>query len=173
MNTFNAKYIRKIINEEGRTEITLELNSYQDNQVITQLEKGCLYRLKWAEIKSKRSIQQNNLMWELIHEISVSRNSELATNSDDWDVYLEALEKAQAKCEILAIRPEAIPMLKEHFRAVKELNRFTTEKGVEMAQCKIFYGSSKMDIREMAKLLDTVIMMAQAEGIELRSYEYE
>ena len=173
MNTFNAKYIRKITNEEGRTEITLELNSYLDNQVITQLEKGCLYHLKWAEIKSKRSIQQNNLMWELIHEISVSRNTELATSDDDWDIYLEALEKAQAKCEILAIRPEAIPMLKEHFRAVKELNRFTTEKGVEMAQCKIFYGSSKMDIREMAKLLDTVIMMAQAEGIELRSYEYE
>lgn len=173
MNTFNARYLRKITNEDGKTEITLELNSYLDNQVITQLEKGCLYRLKWAEIKSKRSIQQNNLMWELIHEISVARNTELATSNDDWGIYLEALERAQAKCEILAVRPEAIPMIQEHFRAVKELNRFTTEKGVEMAQCKIFYGSSKMDIREMAKLLDTVVMMAQAEGIELRSYEYE
>lgn len=173
MNTFNAKYIRKITTEEGRTEITLELNSYMDNQVVSQLEKGSLYRLKWAEIKSKRSIQQNNLLWSLIHEISVGRNSEMATSDDDWDIYIEALEKAQAKCEIIAIRPEAIPMLKESFRAVRELNRFVTEKGVEMAQCKVFYGSSKMDISEMGKLLDTVIMMAQEQGIELRSWEYD
>lgn len=173
MNTFNAKYIRKITTEEGRTEITLELNSYMDNQVVSQLEKGSLYRLKWAEVKSKRSIQQNNLLWSLIHEISVDRNSEMATSDDDWDIYIEALEKAQAKCEIIAIRPEAIPMLKESFRAVRELNRFVTEKGVEMAQCKVFYGSSKMDISEMGKLLDTVIMMAQEQGIELRSWEYD
>lgn len=173
MNTFNAKYIRKITTEEGRTEITLELNSYMDNQVVSQLEKGSLYRLKWAEVKSKRSIQQNNLLWSLIHEISVGRNSEMATSDDDWDIYIEALEKAQAKCEIIAIRPEAIPMLKESFRAVRELNRFVTEKGVEMAQCKVFYGSSKMDISEMGKLLDTVIMMAQEQGIELRSWEYD
>lgn len=173
MNTFNAKYIRKITTEEGRTEITLELNSYMDNQVVSQLEKGSLYRIKWAEVKSKRSIQQNNLLWSLIHEISVGRNSEMATSDDDWDIYIEALEKAQAKCEIIAIRPEAIPMLKESFRAVRELNRFVTEKGVEMAQCKVFYGSSKMDISEMGKLLDTVIMMAQEQGIELRSWEYD
>lgn len=169
MNTFNAKYIRKSTNEDGKTEITLELNSYLDSQVISSMEKGSLYRLKWAEIKSKRSIQQNNLLWSLIHDISIERNSERATSDDDWDIYIEALERAQAKFEIIAIRPEAIPMLKESFRAVRELNRFTTEKGVEMAQCKVFYGSSKMDVKEMAKLLDTVIMMAQEQGVVLRS----
>ena len=173
MNKFNAKYIRKITTEEGRTEITLELNSYMDNQVVSQLEKGSLYRLKWAEVKSKRTIQQNSYLWALIHDISVERNSERATSDDDWDIYLEALERAQAKFEIVAIRPEGIPMLKEAYRCVRELNRFTTEKGVEMAQCKVFYGSSKMDISEMAKLLDTVIMMAQEQGIELKSYDYD
>lgn len=173
MNTFNAKYIRKITTEEGRTEITLELNSYMDNQVVSQLEKGSLYRLKWTEVKSKRTIQQNSYLWALIHDISVERNSERATSDDDWDIYLEALERAQAKFEIVAIRPEGIPMLKEAYRCVRELNRFTTEKGVEMAQCKVFYGSSKMDISEMAKLLDTVIMMAQEQGIELKSYDYD
>lgn len=173
MTTFYGTYLRKYTNEAGRVEIVLELNSYLDKQLVGALEKNVLYRFKSIEIKSKRSLQQNNLMWELIHEISVSRNSELATDEDDWNIYLEALERAQAKCEIIAVRPVAIPMLKDSFRAVKELNRFTTEKGVEMAQCKVFYGSSKMDVTEMSKLIDIVIMMAQEEGIDIRATEYE
>lgn len=121
MNTFNAKYLRRQTNEDGRTEITLELNSYLDNQVIAQLEKGLLYRFKWLEVKSKRSLQQNSLLWEVIHEISLARNTDRATSDDDWAIYLEALERAQAKFEYIVIKPEAIPMLKESFRAVKEM----------------------------------------------------
>lgn len=173
MTTFYGQYLRKYINEQGRAEIVLELDSHLDGQLVGGLEKGVLYRFKTIEIKSKRSLQQNNLMWELIHEISVSRNSELATNDDDWNVYIEALEKAQAKFTFIAIKPEALKLLKDNFRAVKELNKFTTEKGVEMVQCKVFYGSSKMDVQEMAKLIDTVIMMAQEEGIDIRANEYE
>ena len=63
--------------------------------------------------------------------------------------------------------------MKEHFRAVKELNRFFTEKGVEMAQCKVFYGSSKMDVKEMALLLDTVLDMAAEREIPILEYRYE
>ncbi len=173
MNEFYARYIRKIINEEGHTEITLELNSSMDNQVITLLEKGLLYRFKWLEVKSKRSLRQNSLLWEIIHEISIARNSERASSEDDWNIYLEALERAQAKFTFIAVKPEALPFLKEQFRAVRELNTFTTEKGVEMVQVKVFYGSSKMDVNEMAKLIDTVLDMASEDGIELRSWEYE
>lgn len=161
---FNGKYARKQVNEDGNVEVVFE--------VLTpvELSKGTYYRIKLDEIKSKRTIEQNNYMWSLIHDISEARNSSRATNQDDWEIYLEALEMAQAKFEYIAIKPEAIPMLMQSFRAVKELNRFTTEKGVEMAQCKVFYGSSKMDAKEMAKLLDTVIEMAQQEGVELKYY---
>lgn len=172
MNTFFAKYIRKITTEEGRTEVTLELNSYQDNQVIAQLEKGLLYRFKWLEVKSKRSLQQNSLLWEVIHEISLARNTDRATSDDDWAIYLEALERAQAKFEYIVIKPEAIPMLKESFRAVKEMGRIISTKGIEMAQVKVFYGSSKMDVKEMAKLIDTVLDMASEEGVVLDAVNY-
>lgn len=169
---FKAKYLRKNTNEEGKVEVTFELNSFLDAQVIGQMEKNSLYRFKFDEIKSKRSINQNNMMWNLIHEISVARNSDLATSEDDWAVYLEALERAQAKFEYIAIKPEALPMLKQAFRAVKELNRFTTEKGVEMAQCKVYYGSSKMDVKEMGKLIDVVLAMASEEGVPLDQFDY-
>ena len=139
--------------------------------MLTDLVKGTLYRFKPLEVKSKRTIKQNSLLWEIIHEISIKRNGEQATSDDDWDVYLEALERANAKFEHIAIKPDALPMLKEHFRAVKELNRFITSKNVEMVQCRVYYGSSKMDATEMAKLLDTVLDMAAQYEIYVREIE--
>ena len=171
MNTFKARFLRKARNEEGRLEITLEANSIQDELVVEQLEKNALYRLKTDEVRSKRSIEQNAYMWSLIHDISEARNGNLATSDDDWLVYIEALEKAQAKFEYVACLPEAYEMLKSQFRASKIMNEFE-HNGKTFVQAKVFYGSSKMDVKEMAKLLDTVIMMAQEEGVELREVGY-
>lgn len=167
MNTFRAKFLRKARNEEGRTEITLELASVQDDLIIEQLQKNALYRLNFSEVKSKRTLQQSAYMWALIHDISMARNGELATSDDDWVVYIESLERAQAKFEYVACLPEAYELLKHQFRATKIMNEFE-HNGKTFIQAKVFYGSSKMDVKEMAKLLDTVIMMAQEEGVELR-----
>lgn len=167
----NGYFTRYQKNEDGDTEIVFTIKGFNSLQQISQLQKDTLYRFKPVEVKSKRTIKQNSTLWALIHEISVARNTERATSDDDWDVYIEALEKAQAKFTILAIKPEAIPMFKESFRALKELSRFVTEKGVEMAQVKVFYGSSKMDVAEMGKLLDTVLDMASEYGIYLQEME--
>ena len=167
MNTFNARYLRRSRNEEGRTEIVLELSSVRDEVIIEELQKNALYRLNFSEIKSKKTLQQSHYLWSLLHDISVARNGELATSESDWEVYIEALERAQAKFEYVACLPEAYELLKQQFRATKIMNEFE-HNGKTFIQAKVFYGSSKMDVKEMAKLLDTVIMMAQAEGVELR-----
>ena len=167
MNTFNARYLRRSRNEEGRTEIVLELSSVRDEVIIEKLQKKALYRLNFSEIKSKKTLQQSHYLWSLLHDISVVRNGELATSESDWEVYIEALERAQAKFEYVACLPEAYELLKQQFRATKIMNEFE-HNGKTFIQAKVFYGSSKMDVKEMAKLLDTVIMMAQDEGVELR-----
>ena len=166
MNTFRARFLRKARNEEGRTEITLELSSVQDELIIEEIEKT-LYRVNMTPIKSKRTIDQNRLLWQLIHDISEARNGPLGSSQDDWEVYIEALERAQAKFEYVACLPEAYKILQEQFRASKIMNEFE-HNGKTFVQAKVFYGSSKMDVKEMAKLLDTVILMAQEEGVELR-----
>ena len=171
MNAFNGYYTRKNIDEEGNIELVFTLKSFSDIEIAKELVKGTCYRLKASEVKSHRSIQQNKFLWNLLEEIAEADNGERYTTDDVWACYIEALERANAKCEILRIKPEAIPMLKEHFRAVRELNRFITEKGVEMAQCKVFYGSSKMDISEMAKLIDMVLDMAAERNIKPVVYE--
>lgn len=171
MNEINAYFTRLLRTEDGDAEITFTVRGLHSIQRLSELTKETLYRFKPVEVKSKRTIKQNSLLWSLIHEISIARNGEQATSDDDWDVYIEALEKAQASFTYVAVKPEAIPMLKESFRAIKELNQFTTEKGVTMTQCKVFYGSSKMDVQQMGKLLDTVLDMASEYNIYVKEIE--
>lgn len=168
---FNGRYLRKSTNEEGRTEIAIELNSYQDDILVRELEKGALYRITAVPVKSKRSIEQNKLMWEVIHEIAIAECGENATSADDWDIYIQSLEQAQARFEIVLIKEEAVPMLADSFRAYKVLNTIESPNGWTMAQVKVFYGSSKLDVKEMGKLLDVVIQRAYDNGISLKYYD--
>lgn len=169
---FNATYLEKRMDDEQGIYLTFKPYSWADKQIIKELEKGAIYRLKLVPVKAKRSQEQNNYMWALIHEISVAENGEMATSEDDWEIYIRALEKAQAKFEYVACLPEAEPLIKQQFRAVKEMNEFE-HNGRTFKQLKVFYGSSKMDVKEMAKLLDVVIGMAQENGIDLVTKKYE
>lgn len=168
MNSYNGIYTRKVTNEDGDTEITFVVKGFADNEIIKEFQKGTLYRFKVTEVKSQRTTQQNRFMWALLEEIAESDNGELYQNQDVWDVYVEALERAQARFEIVEISANAYPMLKEHYRAIQVLN-----VNNDTYRCKVFYGSSKLDVKEMAKLLDIVIIMAQERGINIPTYDYE
>lgn len=152
-----AEYLRKATNEDGDVEVTFLIKNYRDKEIIKDLVKETPYRLNMNIIKSKRSIEQNSLMWALIHEISIARGTERA--NDDWDIYLEALERAGAKFEYIAVLPEAERLLKESFRAIKLMNTFKYNDKVFNCY-KTYYGSSKMDSKEMTLLLETVFDMA-------------
>lgn len=172
MNSYNGIYTRKVINEDGDTEITFTIKGFADNEIIKELQKGTLYRFKASEVKSQRTAQQNRLMWALLEEIAEKDNGNLYQSQDVWDVYVEALERAQAKFEIVDISANAYPMLKEHYRAIQILNTIDFDGNVTY-RCKVFYGSSKLDVKEMAKLLDIVIIMAQERGIPITTNDYE
>lgn len=169
MRSINATYARRQTTEEGKVEIVFTLGSYADELIATALEKGTLYRMNLTQAKSKRTLEQNALMWATIHEIAVAENGENATTDDEWEIYLQCLMQAGAKNEVVVVRQEALPMLAETFRAYKELGTIESPNGWQMAQVRVFYGSSKMDAGEMGKLLDVVIDRAVKNGIELEA----
>ena len=169
MKSINATFARKQTTDEGKVEIVLTLNSYADGIITTSLEKGALYRVNMTPVRSKRTLEQNALMWSTIHEIAVAENGERATTDDEWEIYVQCLEKTGAKCEVVVIREEALPMLAETFRAYKVLGNLESPNGWKMVQAKVFYGSSKMDVTEMGKLLDVVIDRAYQNGIILEA----
>ena len=163
---FTCKYLRKVTNEDGNVELTLLIENYGGREAIKEFEKEKDYRIQANVVKSQRSLEQNNLMWAIIHEIAVARGGERAGN-DDWDIYLEALERAGAKYEYIAVLPQAENLLKNTYRAVKKTGSFEHNKRI-FNSYKVYYGSSKMDTKEMTLLLETVLDMAAAEGIEIQ-----
>ena len=85
-------------------------------------------------------------MWALIGEIDKARNGD--RSNDDWEIYLEALVRAGAKYTHLLVEPMAESMLRDSFRAIQLVRRIKLGDKV-FNDYKCFYGSSKLDKKEM------------------------
>lgn len=123
------------------------------------LELGKDYEIDVRPYKSKRSLEQNALMWGIIQQISDK------TGNDPMDIYIDALKRAGARMEIVAILPKAEDMLRREFRAIKPIGKITTESGLEMLQFMCFEGSSKYTTSEMTALIEKVLQIADELGI--------
>lgn len=127
------------------------------------VEQNKEYVLELKEVRNKRTLQQNKYMWVLIHEIARHEDVE----ETEIDIYTKALEEANAKYVYLLGEKEVENELKKNFRAVKVV-RPTIENGKEFIVYKCFVGSSKLDTKEMKRLLDIIIGWAEELGIETR-----
>lgn len=164
-----GKVNKRVINEEGNLELTIEVNNLFQQEQLKSLDKTKEYRFEIDEIKRARTIYQNNLMWKIIHDISIARGS-VRASEDDWSIYLEALERTGAKFEYIAVLPQAENILKEQFRAIKLMNTFE-HKGKIFNQYKVYYGSSKLNTKEMSLMIETIKDMAVESGVDVSIYE--
>ena len=143
-----GKYLHRVINPDtGDLEITFAVSDYNSKANTEELEKE-LYSLEIKKPRSKRSLNQNNYLWSLVHELA------LKMGEDDMDVYIKLLNETKAKYEILKVLAIAENDLKKCFRVVK-LIKYDTNKDYAYFQC--YYGSSTFSSEEMNKLLDTTI----------------
>lgn len=140
-----------------RNQMLLIENLYSDIDIEPNKE----YVLELKEVRSKRSLQQNKFMWALIHQIADHKEM----NMKEIEIYTSALEEANAKYIYLMGIKEAEDELRKNFRAVKVV-RPTIENGKEYIIYKCFVGSSKLNTKEMNKLLDIIISWAEELGIE-------
>lgn len=126
--------------------LLIENTSYHPLEIALEKE----YQLEIKELKSTRTIQQNRYMWSLIHEISKVQGME------DMEVYIQALEEANAKYEYIMAPEEAEENLKKGFRAVK-VTRPEIHTGKKFYIYKCFVGSSKFNVTEMKQLIDVIV----------------
>lgn len=126
----------------------------QGNKIILRV-KGIIpnfteneeYVTEFKPYKKNRSLEQNAMMWSIIHQIASD------TGNDPMDIYIAGLKKVKAKYDFVLAVPEAEKELKNAFRAVKALeNRDYNGKKMTVFMC--FYGSSTFDTSEMTKLVD-------------------
>lgn len=157
-----AKFNRKLSDDDGNAEVSFTVENFIQKQRLSELEKDKLYSLEIKEIKSKRSISQNKYMWALLSEIDRAINGR---ETDVMDIYIMALEMAQAKYTYIGALEETESELRKSFRAVKKIKPIDLN-GKDGYMYKCFIGSSKMNVKEMNELIDTVLDMAAKAGID-------
>lgn len=132
---------------------------------MDELEEDIEYSIEIKPIKSKRSIQQNRLMWELLHEL------EKKTREPAFDWYVKAIQSTGAKATYVVAPKGSRDVLLHSYRAVKAICKRMivnpeTEKETEGIMYACYEGSSKFSVTEMNELIETVLMFCAELEIE-------
>lgn len=133
-------------------------------EIITELLKLDMdktYICEVKEPKSKRSLEQNKLLWKLIHRIAKE------TYQDDMTVYCAVLERADALSDYVITAVDMEEALRKSFRGVKFI-RMQDVNGKDCFVYKVYLGSSKMNTSEMTELIEITMQVASELGIDTR-----
>ncbi len=137
-------------------------------QIVTELFKldmDKVYICEIKELKSKRSLEQNKLLWKLIHRIAKE------TFQSDEDVYCAVLERADALSDYVITATDMGDALRKTFRGVKFI-RMQEVNGKECYVWKVYLGSSKMNTSEMNELIEIAMQICSELGIDTREEWY-
>lgn len=133
---------------------------------IKTLDKEKKYICEVKEPKSKRSLEQNKLLWKLVDKIAKH------TKQDDIAVYCAALERANALSDYVITATNMEDSLREQFRGVKFIRKQEIN-GKECNVYKVYLGSSKMSVKEMNELLEIVFQICSELEIATMEDFYE
>ena len=114
-----------------------------------------------AEVRKKRSLDANALLWKLCNEIAI------VIKSDKDEVYLKMLERYGVFTHIV-VKQNVVERVKGEWKTVQEIGEVTIN-GNTGIQLRCYYGSHTYDTKEFSVLLDGVISEAKELGIELIS----
>lgn len=132
---------------------------------LFELDQNKEYLIELKEPRSKRTLEQNKLLWLLVHKIAKE------TFNDDNDVYCGVLEKADALSDYVITATDMEQALRKSFRGVKFV-RMQEVNGKECYVYKVYIGSSKMDTKEMNELIDITMQVCGELGIDTREEWY-
>lgn len=158
--TSNA--IRTSFTESGTQELTLTLKSRTDiSELKDIIANGKELTVEIKQYRQKRSLDANSYCWVLISKIA-----DLLRISKD-EVYIDMLTKyGQREPKLVSVITEAVDVVK------RATNNHCVVVGESELNDKIFchlailIGSSQYDSRQMAILIDGVILEAKDLGID-------
>lgn len=156
----SAKGLRIKISDTGIVKLTFEC-SRRALEALQKLKEGD-YELSITQERNKRSHAQNRYLWELIGQICMIEDG---NTSGDMELYCRLLEMASIKCVYMLGLPEIRDELAKTFRAVKVVDD-RMYNGRQMYMYKCYFGSSHLDTKEMAALIDKTIEYAEQVGID-------
>ena len=160
MISLNGK-IENIFNDETSSHLMIKIPKFQSIW-LSNLDKEKEYKIEIKEIKSKKSLMQNNYVWGLLTEIA----KELDIIPDSYSLYLQLLHLAQIKTVFVETIPEAEQSLKQGFRVVVERERRISVKGVETVLYECGWGLSKFTKEETSRFIDCLLEYAEMNNVD-------
>ena len=130
---------------------------------LLKMDMDKLFVVDVKEPKSKRSLEQNKLLWRLVHAIAKEQGQ------DDMEVYCACLERADALSDYIITAYDMEDELRKCFRGVRFIRKQEVN-GKESNIYKVYIGSSKMNTQEMTELLDITFQICAELGIPTMNY---
>ena len=161
-----AQYKSRIIDSTNHAHINLLVTNYQHVRYLDELEPDTEYAIDIKKVKSKRSLQSNKMLWSLLHLLE-KETEELAM---DW--YVKALIDTGAVVDYVWGTTDTETILKKSFRAVIKVKPHKI-KDSEGWLYRVIVGSSKFNVAEMNKLIDTVLRYCAEHNIDTEALNYE
>jgi len=143
----------------GKVAVSFIVDNLKLANIVVADMKGKNIELQIKEHKSQRSIEQNNLLWAIIENISLKLNGNRA-DENLWKIYGDILVASNIKRELVAVLPEAVKILERTFRAViptgqtVSVKNEKTGKEAELLKVWVYLGSSTFNTKEMTELID-------------------
>ena len=151
--TFSKGHITRQLN--GDYEITLIVSKDQKSIIEPLndlLNDEKLKECKIGQKKKKRSLNANSYAWALITDIA----DKLRASKEE--VYLQML-KRYGQSSVISIVDEAVPVFMKSVKYAEEFGKGTIN-GKDFTHIKVYMGSSEMDTKEMAILIDGIVSEA-------------
>lgn len=133
---------------------------------LMKLNMDKMFVVEVKEPKSVRTLEQNKMLWSLIHCIAKHQQQ------DDMEVYCACLERADALSDYIITAFDMEDELRKCFRGV----RFVKKQEVNGKDCniyKVYLGSSKMDTKEMTELIEVCLQICAELGIPTMELAYD
>ena len=167
----NAKIDNIILDNHNTAHLNLLVSNYRQAHELVTLDNEKLYTVELKEVKSKRSIESNRLLWKLLGELEKHSDIGLMT----W--YISALQDADCKPTYLVGNEELYETIVMSFRAVEVVGKrmIVDDNGKETEGViyKCYVGSSKFTTKEMTRLIDVVLGYCAELGINTDLLNYE
>lgn len=164
----HCKKLRMSKTSNGEIELTLVIDGYYNmrkaQEIFNELQNSET-QVTIKQFKSSRSIEQNDMLWGIITQISDKVNGS-HREEDLINIYSTLLQRANIKREYIRTLPQAVNILKQSFRAALEVpNSRKIENGKETVGFWVYYGSSNFNTKEMTELIDIALDLASELGV--------
>jgi len=134
----------KLLDENNNLILQLSISDFNSKKRLEELDKTKTYNIEIKEVKSKRSLEANRLLWKIIGDLSREMQD------DEMNIYTLLLEETKAKFVWIKGLKETKDDLLRAYRIVK-ITRYD-ENGLAVFKC--FEGSSKFNVSEMRELTE-------------------